>query len=375
MERIFFTMETFSGVSSLILALFLHFSEVPKGEMCRRNKHSRIYVEAAYILVGLASLGIAFSTESYHETLKAFFIQSLAPIQTLLFLWSITYPIYIGHKLEGFMWRQLIYTFLLAAANLIYYFGLDGQTGTLLYYVLMACYALLLILYIRVYLRISRRWTQVHPERAPYLQKRIHPLCIGLCIMFGLSVVVNIYPYFISQLIFTGIYTIFYIVFALQFHNYGIYIANYPLIEENETPDQTPASPTITLTIDNTTVMKKNNELNYEKIEEKIKEWTSGKGYLHSGLTIQEMSKEIGINRTYLSNFINDTYQTNFNGWVNGLRIEEAKERMINNPDISLAEVAEQVGFADLAHFSKQFKAKEGQSPSTWRKEIRKAVV
>lgn len=42
-------METFSGVSSLILALFLHFSEVPKGEMCRRNKHSRIYVEAAYI--------------------------------------------------------------------------------------------------------------------------------------------------------------------------------------------------------------------------------------------------------------------------------------------------------------------------------------
>lgn len=273
------------------------------------------------------------------------------------------------------MRRQLIYTFLLAAANLIYYFGLDGQTGTLLYYLLMACYALLLILYIRVYLRISRRWTQVHPERAPYLQKRIHPLCIGLCIMFGLSVVVNIYPYFISQLIFTGIYTIFYIVFALQFHNYGIYIANYPLIEENETPDQTPASPTITLTIDNTTVMKKTNELNYEKIEEKIKEWTSGKGYLHSGLTIQEMSKEIGINRTYLSNFINDTYQTNFNGWVNGLRIEEAKERMINNPDISLAEVAEQVGFADLAHFSKQFKAKEGQSPSTWRKEIRKAVV
>ena len=60
--------------------------------------------------------------------------------------------------------------------------------------------------------------------------------------------------------------------------------------------------------------MKKNNELNYEKIEEKIKKWTSGKDYLHSGLTIQKMSKEIGINRTYLSHFINDTYQTNFNG-------------------------------------------------------------
>ena len=86
MEKLFFTMETFSGISSLLLALFLHFSDVPKGEMSNRSKRSRIYVEAAYVLVGLTSLGIVCSTENYHETLKAFFIQSLAPIQTLLFL-------------------------------------------------------------------------------------------------------------------------------------------------------------------------------------------------------------------------------------------------------------------------------------------------
>ena len=96
MERIFFTMEIIAGISSLVLAIFLHFSEVPKGEMSKRSKHSRIYVEIAYIIVGLASLGVAFTTNAYHETLKAFFIQSLAPIQALLFLWSITYPIYIG---------------------------------------------------------------------------------------------------------------------------------------------------------------------------------------------------------------------------------------------------------------------------------------
>ena len=95
MDKVFFTMETFSGISNLLLALFLHFSRVPKGEMSTRSKQSRIYVEAAYALVGVTSLGIAFSTENYHETLKAFFIQSLAPIQALLFLWAITFPIYI----------------------------------------------------------------------------------------------------------------------------------------------------------------------------------------------------------------------------------------------------------------------------------------
>lgn len=372
MERIFFTMETISGISSLILALFLHFSEVPKGEMSKRSKKSRIYVETAYVLVGIASLGIAFSTQSYHETLKAFFIQSLAPIQTLLFLWSITFPIYIGHKLQNFMHRQLVYTLLLAAVNLIYYFGMNGQTGTLFYYILMTCYTLLLVLYIRVYLRIYNRWAQVHPERVPYLKKRVHPICIGLCVMFAFSIIVNIYPHFISQLAFTGFYTIFYIIFALQYHNYGIFIANYPL--KGTSGQEQSASTTITANTDHISETKRINKWNYEKIEEILNEWISNKGYLHPSLTIQDMSKEIGINRTYLSNFINETYQTNFNGWINGLRIEEAKLRMTSNPNSSLAEIAEQVGFADLAHFSKQFKIKEGCSPSTWKRTSHETV-
>lgn len=365
MDKVFFTMETFSGISNLLLALFLHFSRVPKGEMSTRSKQSRIYVEAAYALVGVTSLGIAFSTENYHETLKAFFIQSLAPIQALLFLWAITFPIYIGHRLEGFLRRQLIYTLLLAAANLIYYFDMDGQTGSIFYYILMTCYVSLLFLYVHVYLRISKRWVQVHPDRMPYLKKRVHPLLIGLCAVFALSVIINIYPHFISQLIFTGIYTIFYIVFALQYHNYGIFIADFPLVKQQEEPEtQQPSS-----TPSSALQTKKSYKWNYEKIEEKLNEWMADKSYLHPSLTIQDISKEIGVNRTYLSNFINETFHTNFNGWINGLRIEEAKLRIRSNPDISLAEVAEQVGFADLAHFSKQFKIKEGCSPSTWKKD------
>lgn len=57
------------------------------------------------------------------------------------------------------------------------------------------------------------------------------------------------------------------------------------------------------------------------------------------------------------------------NRWINSLRIDEAKEIMLHKPDIGLAEIAELVGFADLAHFSKQFKLKEGTSPSAWRKQ------
>lgn len=89
------------------------------------------------------------------------------------------------------------------------------------------------------------------------------------------------------------------------------------------------------------------------------------------GITIQDLSREIGINRTYLSNYINETYQTNFNGWINDLRIEEAKQKIMQSPEINLSDLAEAVGFADQAHFSKQFKQKEGIPPSIWKKEHR----
>ena len=99
-------------------------------------------------------------------------------------------------------------------------------------------------------------------------------------------------------------------------------------------------------------------------------EWVESKGFLNSRFTIIELCKIIGINRTYLSNYINNTYGLNFNLWINHLRIEEAKQLMGQTPKRSLSEIAERIGFTDLAHFSKQFKLQEGVSPSEWRKNM-----
>ena len=85
---------------------------------------------------------------------------------------------------------------------------------------------------------------------------------------------------------------------------------------------------------------------------------------------LRNLNKIIGINRTYLSNYINNTYGLNFNLWINHLRIEEAKQLMGQTPKRSLSEIAERIGFTDLAHFSKQFKLQEGVSPSEWRKNM-----
>lgn len=46
--------------------------------------------------------------------------------------------------------------------------------------------------------------------------------------------------------------------------------------------------------------MKKN-----EIIKDRLEEWVESKGFLNSRFTIIELCKIIGINRTYLSNYIN----------------------------------------------------------------------
>ena len=108
-----------------------------------------------------------------------------------------------------------------------------------------------------------------------------------------------------------------------------------------------------------------------ERIKNKLEEWVEEKGYENNGITINDLSKRIGINRTYLSRYINENYSCNFNCWINKLRVSEAERIMRLQPDLSLSEIAEQVGYADISHFSKMFKAIKGDSPSAYEKKIR----
>lgn len=108
-----------------------------------------------------------------------------------------------------------------------------------------------------------------------------------------------------------------------------------------------------------------------ERIKGKLQKWVESKGFCQTGVTINDLSKQIGINRTYLSKHINECYSCNFNCWINKLRVCEAEEMMRRNPDLPLSDVAEQVGYADISHFSRQFKHIKGEPPSSYGKKIR----
>lgn len=96
--------------------------------------------------------------------------------------------------------------------------------------------------------------------------------------------------------------------------------------------------------------------------------WIAADGYLRPGLTIRELADTLHTNRTYLSEYIKATGNGSFRDWITDLRMEYAKRHMLRHPELNITEIAEAAGFVSPSHFTRMFKAREGASPSNWRK-------
>lgn len=107
-----------------------------------------------------------------------------------------------------------------------------------------------------------------------------------------------------------------------------------------------------------------------DKIKLLVNEWVKNKEYLKNDIGIEKLGKKLGINRTYISNYINDIYQVNFNTWIHRMRIADAKQMIIDNPGITMWQISIMTGYADQAHLSKLFKLITGVSPMKWKKQV-----
>lgn len=363
MEDKVFILEITSGICCILTAIFLHYSAIPKGSNKKNYQKGYNLVKLASLILGIAALTFAITGGPTQIYGKSNFIHLILPVETLLIFWVFIYPIYEKEKLKNFLKHQVFYTSLLFSANAIYIFVAHGGPGEWFYYILVSCYVIQFVFYTIIYIHITKIWLRGKIWETGNLKK--YPLRTWasgfiICIM---GIIAEIFPNPIYLQIFTLCYTIFFISLGIQYHNYSITSLNEQVTKESGI---SPANK-----VEQPHPEEKRHGQNNDIIREKLRAWEQNKGYMKLGITIQDLSREIGINRTYLSNYINETYQTNFNGWINDLRIEEAKQKIMQSPEINLSDLAEAVGFADQAHFSKQFKQKEGIPPSIWKKEHR----
>ncbi|MBO7189050.1 MAG: AraC family transcriptional regulator [Alistipes sp.] len=107
-------------------------------------------------------------------------------------------------------------------------------------------------------------------------------------------------------------------------------------------------------------------------IEDIIVAWSKreDKPFVQESLTLLDVAEETKLSPRLLSEFLNKYYKVNFCTWINTLRIEEVKRLLIEQPNLSLADISVMVGFSDPASLSKIFKKILNESPSAYKKRL-----
>lgn len=86
-------------------------------------------------------------------------------------------------------------------------------------------------------------------------------------------------------------------------------------------------------------------------------------------LKLSDVAEKTYVSQWHLSKLLNKHTGQNFSEILNSVRIEKAKE-LLKDPSLRIGDVAEVVGFLDIAHFSRVFKKQVGISANEYRNKI-----
>lgn len=88
---------------------------------------------------------------------------------------------------------------------------------------------------------------------------------------------------------------------------------------------------------------------------------------LNTGLSMAQLARECGLSRCHFSRAFHGSTGLSPHQWLTHQRLQRAEELLLGTR--SVAEVAQDCGFADQAHFSRVFARRFGMPPSQWRLE------
>ena len=91
------------------------------------------------------------------------------------------------------------------------------------------------------------------------------------------------------------------------------------------------------------------------------------KQFLNSDLTVLALAKQLNTHRNNVSACVNEQKGCNFTQYINGYRVECAKQLMLKYPDLKMNAIGSDSGFANDTSFFRTFKALTGQTPNEWK--------
>lgn len=86
-------------------------------------------------------------------------------------------------------------------------------------------------------------------------------------------------------------------------------------------------------------------------------------------LSLEKLSAQVHVSPVYLSNLFSKTMGRTLVEYIQTVRIDHAKE-LLGNPDLSIADIADRVGYGDVKYFAQVFKKATGITPTAFRNQI-----
>lgn len=86
-------------------------------------------------------------------------------------------------------------------------------------------------------------------------------------------------------------------------------------------------------------------------------------------LKLADVAEKAYVSQWHLSKLLNRHTGQSFSEILNNVRIEKAKE-LLKDPSLRIGDIAESVGFLDMAHFSRVFKKQMGISANEYRNTV-----
>ncbi len=83
-------------------------------------------------------------------------------------------------------------------------------------------------------------------------------------------------------------------------------------------------------------------------------------------LTLDQLSKDLSINKFYISHIFNNKLNIGFTDYLAMLRVDEAK-KLLKHSDTSITNIAYDVGFSTIRSFNRRFKEFSGITPKEYR--------
>jgi AraC-like DNA-binding protein len=92
------------------------------------------------------------------------------------------------------------------------------------------------------------------------------------------------------------------------------------------------------------------------------------KAFRDMELSLATLSSQLMVTPHQLSEILNERLQMNFTAFLNGHRVREAQGLLVERPELTILEIAFDVGFNSKAAFNGNFLRQAGMSPSEYRK-------